>query len=450
MYDLNKELNIFHDAHVILSDEDVENVKGKMELNIERLKDGLEEYSEETGVEYLLAEHMVQGSVAMNTVTQKENNEYDIDVAIVFDKEALPEGTTATKNIIFNALKKKTTYFKNEPEKKTNCIRVQYAEGYHIDFAIYRREENWLGDYEYEHCGSKWRKRDPKAITEWFIEQDDENNNNLRRLTRLFKMFNKSRSNWDMPGGLILSVLTSEKCGLYSHYERLDQMFYDTLVDVRDRLNIYKDVYNPTDHGSNLLLIKADSEKMQNLSNRLNSYIEKLDILFESDCSRDEAISGWRDFFNHDYWEEEMSNEVLKRVESNYSSSSEDYIENIFDLMIGAVPFRIDCKVEYGHRTRSLRSMLTNNETINVGSSLNFYPSVIKVSKPYRLFWKVKNRGEEAVRTKQLRGEIRENVDKSDEIRQESASFIGNHYVECYIVKNNKCIARSKIEVPIR
>lgn len=449
MYDLNKEMNTFHDKHVILSDEDVKNVKEKMELNIERLIKGLEEFSEEVGADYKLAEHMVQGSIAMNTVTQKENNEYDIDVAIIFEKDSLPEGTTATKNVVLNALKKKAAYFKDEPKKKTNCIRVQYADGYHIDFAIYRREENWSGEYDYEHCGSKWRKRDPKAITEWFLDEDNKNNNNLRKLVRLLKVFSKSRSHWDMPGGLILSVLTSEKSSLHTSYERLDEMFYKTILDIRDRLNSNKEVYNPTDSESDLLLIKADNDKIKNLSKRLDNYIEKLNVVFESDCSNDEAVSAWKDFFNHKYWEKELSDEVLNRSDLYYASPDEQFIQDKFEVLEGTANFRIDCRVIHGNFSKSLRRMLSNRETINVGASLEFYPNTNSVSKPYTLYWKVKNTGEEAFRNNELRGEI--TAGKNGSInRKETANYIGNHFVECYVIKNQVCVARSKIEVPIR
>lgn len=42
--------------------------------------------------------------------------------------------------MVANALKRKTKQFRAEPEVKTSCVRIKYSDGYHIDFAIYRRE----------------------------------------------------------------------------------------------------------------------------------------------------------------------------------------------------------------------------------------------------------------------------------------------------------------------
>lgn len=56
--------------------------------------------------------------------------------------------------------------------------------------------------------------------------------------------------------------------------------------------------------------------------------------------------------------------------------------------------------------------------------------------------WKVKNSDE----CEQPRGEITINQTKN---KPEITKYIGNHYVECYAVKNGVCIARSKVPVKI-
>lgn len=76
----------------------------------------------------------------MSTVVQNEDSDYDIDVAVVFSKAALGnKGAQATRNMVANALRRKTKQFSAEPEVKTSCVRIKYADGYHIDFAVYRR-----------------------------------------------------------------------------------------------------------------------------------------------------------------------------------------------------------------------------------------------------------------------------------------------------------------------
>ena len=57
--------------------------------------------------------------------------------------------------MVADALRRKTKQFNAEPEVKTSCVRVQYADGYHIDFAVFRRDwDPWTLSYKYEHAGS--------------------------------------------------------------------------------------------------------------------------------------------------------------------------------------------------------------------------------------------------------------------------------------------------------
>jgi len=67
------------------------------------------------------------------------------------------------------------------------------------------------------------------------------------------------------------------------------------------------------------------------------------------------------------------------------------------------------------------------------------------VSKPYEVWWKVKNEGEVAKKANDLRGEIKKGYEK----KEETTCYLGKHYVECYIVKDNTCVAMDRIDVPV-
>lgn len=174
MYDLEKEFETFYKDYVVLSSEKQQELRNKKDINITHLKNGLAEINEENGTSYAVAETRVQGSMAMCTVVQNDENDYDIDVAIVFDKSNIgTKNPLQTRRLVCDALKKKCGQLKNEPECKTNCVRVEYADGYHVDFAVYRRfKEDGESTYSYEHAGgNNWTSRDPKAITKWFQDE---------------------------------------------------------------------------------------------------------------------------------------------------------------------------------------------------------------------------------------------------------------------------------------
>ncbi|MBZ5753035.1 nucleotide-binding domain-containing protein [Metabacillus rhizolycopersici] len=452
MYDVSNKFNSFYKNHVVLPKEQKKRLFRLKNLNIDRLKEGLKDYNEENKTNYQIVETVVQGSVAMSTVTQNESNDYDIDVAIVFDKGNVLDGTIAVKNMVANALKKKCKQFNVEPEAKTNCVRIVYAEGYHVDFAIYRRFTNENGEYQYEHCGSQWRTRDPRAITKWFIDENKSKNYKLRVVARLLKMFCKSRNDWVMPGGLVQSVLVNE---CFQSDERIDKMFYETLKSVRDRLILNKEVNNPADQEQSLKLIKKDDVRLERLESRLTTYLNKLDVLSEEDCTLRQAIEAWKDFFNHSYWEEqwEQAKETNAVVAKSYSTTkdvlydeTEEFMEYIFPLKI-QYSLSLECKVTHdGWRTMFLNEMLRKRVHLPSSRQLDFYIQHHNVPKPYQVYWKVKNSGDEAKRRNCIRGQI---VKTNSETHSERTSFRGEHFVECYIVKNRVCVARDRIEVPI-
>lgn len=452
MYDLSSKFNTFYTSYVVLSQDEQNNLHNKKDLNIQRLKDGLKEYNIENNTSYTIAETCVQGSMAMSTVVQNEDGDYDIDVAVVFDKSVLGDkGAQATRNLVANALKRKTKQFNAEPEVKTSCVRIKYEDGYHIDFAVYRRHydsenECWI----YEHAGSDWSVRELKGLTEWFKSQNNDSDGKLRKVIRLSKMFCKSRKSWkNMPSGLLQTVLCDEK--LQQSYERIDELFYYTMQEIVNRLETSTSVEAPVDDGRDLTPRDIDCKRMTNWKNRLKSKLEDLEVLFSDECTKDDAIQAWYGFFNHDYWGGQVTVEKSYAVASVSKSvfsffDGEQYIEEMYPMQL-VYKCDVSCKVSGdGWRLKPIgeflsiwRHYLPHNFEIRCEMEYTNCPW------PYKILWKVKNVGPEAERKNIIRGEIKER----GRTIVEHTSFFGNHYIECYIVKDGLCVARKRIEIPI-
>ena len=452
MYDLSSKFNMFYSSYVVLPQADQDELYRKKDLNVQRLKDGLKEYNEENSTSYSVVEVCVQGSVAMSTIVQNENSDYDIDIAVVFNKDDLGDkGAQATRNMVANALRRKTKQFNAEPEVKTSCVRVKYADGYHIDFAVYRRHYDTSNDcWIYEHAGSDWSERQLKSLTEWFKTKNDASDGKLRKVVRLSKMFCKSRDTWkNMPSGLLQTVLCDEK--LQNTYDRIDELFYYTMKEIVNRLESDTSVAAPVDNGRDLTPRKSDKQRMINWKNRLKSKLEDLDVLFNDDCTKEDAIQAWYGFFNHDFWKEQMvesSSYSLTPVTKSVRSfdDAEQFIEDLYPVNL-SYQCKVSCHVSgNGWRPKPLseflkilRHHLPHNFEIRCVMEYTNCPH------SYKILWKVKNVGPEAERKNQIRGQI---VERGTSI-VEYSRFFGNHYIECYIVKDDVCVARIRINVPI-
>jgi len=457
MYDCSRELNKFYRTKVVLPAKEQNELRKKRKLNIKRLKDGLLEYNEEKNKDYKIAEERIQGSMAMHTNTQNDQSDYDIDVGIIFESDNLDDlGPLATRNIIGDALERKTKTFAETPDVKTSCVRLKYTStGYHVDFAIFKRnKEYWKDEYSYEHAGSEWSLRHIKALEEWFNEKiKNKGDDALRKVIRLSKMFCKSRESWvNMPSGLIQTVLCGEQ--LNSDYLRLDEIFYYTMKAIVDRLNLYLEVAAPVDNGRALVTREIDYKRMRNWKSRLETNLQNLEILFDEECTYKDAISAWSKFFNHSYWNElysstEKENRDVRKT--YYFDDTEEFIEDICPIN-EQYDVTIDCKVfgngfsvmplsEYlDDFAPKLKRAIPHNFSIKCKIGNTNCPSYDKI------LWKVLNVGNEAKRRNDIRGQIKDN--RGDQIT-ENSRFNGEHYVECYLIKNGICVGIGHVNVPI-
>lgn len=125
----------------------------------------------------------------------------------------------------------------------------------------------------------------------------------------------------------------------------------------------------------------------------------------------------------------------------------EQFIEKLHPLDI-RYDIEVDCEVKEANvLVGMLRKMRRNGRRLPTGRRLRFFVAHNDVPPPYTIKWKVRNRGTEAIRTNQLRGEIM--PDGGNEQREENTSFSGDHYVEVYAIKDGYTVARDRITVPI-
>jgi len=79
------------------------------------------------------------------------------------------------------------------------------------------------------------------------------------------------------------------------------------------------------------------------------------------------------------------------------------------------------------------------------GAKLRFEANT-DVQRPYRVFWQIVNTGAAARAANDLRGGFVESyVEVGHLTRKENSKYTGSHSIECFIVKNGYCVARSDI-----
>ena len=221
MINLGDELLAYHNTQVILSSSQMAQLRAVRDANRQRIKEGLRENGFRQPLQFCS-----QGSYAMRTVIWKEDHNFDIDDGIYFDKEQLvgPRGAEITplqaRELIREAVDDGS--FSQRPEVRTNCVRIWYSQGYHVDMPVYRKvvkNSFWSGTETYfEIASSKWKRADARAVTTWFESQvsrfngDKVHGGQLRRMVRLLKDFAHSRPSWAdrAASGFMITALVSK------------------------------------------------------------------------------------------------------------------------------------------------------------------------------------------------------------------------------------------------
>ncbi|MDZ4877950.1 MAG: hypothetical protein CLLPBCKN_007385 [Chroococcidiopsis cubana SAG 39.79] len=393
-----------------------------------------------------------QGSFIMNTIIEPLDGEFDIDDGIYFKVEAEPNQSISTfHSWISEAVNGHT---KQEPIGKQTCVRLVYARHYHLDLPIYYIIEGQTPRLAHKNKG--WIESDPREFIKWFNEKASDNGQ-LKRIVRYLKAWSDYRKG-DLPSGLIFSILATNNI-IYDEYD--DVSLYKTLVNIKSSLTLNFACYRPTTPVDENLLETCSNTNKGYLLTQLDSFIKSAEQALDDNTSLENACKAWQRHFGNDRFVFDSYKELTASCLSESSTSNtrqdkniltncddtEEFIENYFPIHL-QYNLKVDCRVSQdGFMTRLLREFLLKRLPLLPGKKLEFFIADCDVPKPFSVKWKVRNVEEEAVRRNCIRGQILS--DGGNHQRLEHSDFHGAHFVECYIIKNNVCVARSRIDVPI-
>ncbi len=440
MFDCHSRLNSFYDDKVRL--------KGKHDLlreyrekNIERVKNGTKLLSEEEDKDHpKVIDEFSQGSMAMHTINQAQNNDdHDIDHALIYDENEVPQDPKDLREFVARAVAEAGGNFKTEPEARTNAVTIWYEDGYHVDFALYKAKEDWLGNIIYHHAGAEWTKRNPKAITDWFSSANSDlsptsfnwgkkvADNQLRRLVRLAKFWTKSRDTWSMPSGLVISVLMVE-C-YKKDIVRDDLALVNTLRAILNRLAYNTEVFNPTDQTISLLTSDEHHKQIVSLQEKLKSCLDDLETtLNDSKCDQSKSWKAWGKFYFSSWWSAELTKSEVRNAVLSEST-----------VKVDVTVFR---------KSNSHRSKYEPNGTQVIPKGMNIrFTLKPTFGHDYSVRWEVRNSGDEAQWNNQAMPRAGQVDPQNQNVCNETSAFRGNHKVICEVTKNGRVYTA---EIPVR
>ena len=321
MFNYDSQIKKFRDEKVTLPSDMRAMLLAHRKANADRIIARLPEFHDKARVGE--TNFKSQGSFAMDTVIQTRftDEEYDIDYGLVIrksqlvNKDGVEMTTDEVKELIRDVLK--DDRFSRQPRIMNNCIRVFYADDddykHHVDFPVYREFEDGADNTIREIAGETgWFKSNPTRVNEWLEDLISEKNGEragagtqMRRMMKLIKRFCRSRSDWDMPNGMKLTMLVAE---CYQYCEREDEAFYKLLQNLQIRLLWNLVIENLADENlpKAKLTKTSQDQNVIDLREKVKEALNELAILLKSDCKKEDARRAWDWVFQSDGFFKEL------------------------------------------------------------------------------------------------------------------------------------------------
>ena len=275
---------------VRLSKSKKENLITSREANRDRIR----KYFKET-LDKKSPDFFQQGSFSFKTTINPIDGEYDIDDGVYLQNldddflTALKPETAQSwiAEAVENATKATVVF-------KSSCVRVIYANDYHIDLPVYGVKDDVT--YLAHKKSNTWIENDPKKFKDWFYEKLNDADEQLRRNIIYLKAWTDFNS-LNKISGVLITVLVCKN--LVLKIERDDESLYETLKQIMSSLTLYRTVYMPVAPNDNLLE-KYNSTEVDEIINsftKLKKSVEK--AINEKDESKaaDYLISVFGDRF---------------------------------------------------------------------------------------------------------------------------------------------------------
>lgn len=261
--------------------------------------------------------------------------------------------------------------------------------------------------------GGSWEQWNPRSEIKK-IKDSDANTGRTRSLIRMIKKWTECCS------VKLKSYQIEDKIVDFFGIETFSEKEYPVLV--RDFFEYFS-------------LIETNSDTKSHLDTALDR--AKKACEFEADDKLDSAVDEWRKIFGDDF---PANLEKGASFADGDKPSLADYshFEQLKWNFMGGNRVSIDAYIYDNAKTKKFGGINSDGRNLAAGLSLKYIAQTNAVGS-FQYYWQVVNTGQAAMLANDLRGQII----PGNQVRWEHTRYRGKHWVECFVVQNGVCIARS-------
>lgn len=396
-----------------------------------------------------------QGSYAQKTILKPVGaHEFDADVLLQMTEQDDWEPCDYVAEL-YRKFRGSSTY-KELVSRRTRCVVVNYANEFHVDVVPYlvRDDGHWITN----RAENKLENTNPEGFNDWLDARDRIATRRLVEVIRVMKYLRDFKQTFSVRSVVLsflladrvseLRKLTSPGC-----YADLPTAFVTIVEDLDAWLQARPWLPPLTDPScpSQNFHDRWNQEEYANFRNKIHDYAAKARNAYDLPQSEgvEASVKAWQELFGPKFCKPPAAKSLAEAA--SLSASTADNEQDIevdlgFPISLGA---GYEVVVRGRVRKKSDRlfgyDLARHGNRVKKSRSLAFEITRCTVPKPYDIYWKVRNDGEEAARLRALRGQIK----LGSEYHSETTAYRGNHYVEVYIVKSQRCVAIDRQRVTI-
>lgn len=318
-------------------------------------------------------------------------------------------------------------------------VRVLYT-NFHIEVQPVFEQNDGGFLFPDSYNDGSWRVTKPREELATTSNVDGAKNGNLRRLCKMARAW-RNRHGVGM-GGLLIDTLAHNFLTRTTAYDKtsfascgdMATAFFEFLADEPKQKR-----YAALGSGQHVKV----TARFQGKAKKALAIARKA-ASAEKESSRN---AKWRKVFGKAFPVDTDQLQKSAIADTASSSNAEEFFEDRFAYDVRH-QLRLVCDVtQDGFRPFRLHDVLRGRLRLSRQRSLRFFITDHNIAGPFTVFWKVLNRGPEAIKRNMLRGQIFR--DKGKRENNETSDFFGDHFVECVAVQNGVVVATDRIHVPI-
>lgn len=320
-------------------------------------------------------------------------------------------------------------------------VRVLYS-NFHVEVQPVFKQDDGSFLYPHTRNGGSWKRTKPQEEIDAIRKGDADKNNNLRRLCKMIRAW-KNKHGVAM-GGLLIDTLVHKFLHQTNNYDDKSYSYYDWMV--RDFFAYIKDLPK-----QDYFAALGSGQRVKVKKNFQAKAKRAHDLVLEAIAAEknDNRNEKWRLVFGRGFPPAPSAVKKAVLTEGMFEArNTEQFIEDQYPVDI-RYNLSLECEVtQHGFQTRLLRAMQKTLLPLRTKKSLRFFVSGTDIpNDDFKLYWKVLNRGPEAIKRNLIRGQIFKDSGKLEQV--EKTNFEGDHIVEAYAVQNGTVIAKDRIHVTI-